>query len=293
MMESWGVGTIARATINGLEIEYRIYGEGTPVLFIHGGFGGPNSSLLPSPNAITRDIPHGFQLITFDRRCAGESDYTLEWFNLADIASDANGLMRYLGFDQSIVVGSSMGGMVALQYIHLFSHSVTALGLMNTGADLMSHTNWGRRLAHQVRRHKNEGDEGVFAEYRERLRNPAQTPLSQDASSQAKEQMEAARNAYMNALAITSDEDLCRYHAGMIRNASAFLGHDFTTTLENIAVPALIVHGDADDVVPYEYGKQLAAGIAESKFVNIPNARHGILSYDEARGALSDWLLSL
>ena len=284
---------MARATINGLEIEYRIYGEGTPVLFIHGGFGGPNSSLLPSPNAITRDIPTGIQLITFDRRCAGESDYTLEWFDLADVATDAHELMHHLGFEQSIVVGSSMGGMVALQYVHLFSDSVTALGLMNTGADLMSHTNWGQRLAHQVSRHKNEGDEGVFAEYRERLRNPAQTPLPQDTSSDVRKQMEAARNAYMNALAITSDEDLCRYHAGMIRNASAFLGHDFTTTLENIAVPTLIVHGDADDVVPYEYGQQLATGITESTFVTIPNARHGILSYAEAREALSDWLLSL
>ena len=284
---------MARATINGLEIEYRIYGEGTPVLFIHGGFGGPNSSLLPGPNAITRDIPRRIQLITFDRRCAGESDYTLEWFDLADVATDAHELMHHLGFEQSIVVGSSMGGMVALQYVHLFSDSVTALGLMNTGADLMSHTNWGQRLAHQVSRHKNEGDEGVFAEYRERLRNPAQTPLPQDTSSDVRKQMEAARNAYMNALAITSDEDLCRYHAGMIRNASAFLGHDFTTTLENIAVPTLIVHGDADDVVPYEYGQQLATGITESTFVTIPNARHGILSYAEAREALSDWLLSL
>ena len=111
---------MARATIGGLEIEYRIYGEGTPVLFVHGGFGGPNSSLLPSPNAITQDIPNGFQLVTFDRRCAGESDYTLEWFDLADIASDAYGLMQYLGFEQSIVVGSSMGGMVAFNTFTYF-----------------------------------------------------------------------------------------------------------------------------------------------------------------------------
>ena len=284
---------MARVPIDGLEIEYRVYGEGTPVLFVHGGFGGPNSSLLPSPNAITRDIPHGFQLITFDRRCAGESDYALEWFDLADIASDAHGLMRYLGFDQSIVVGSSMGGMVALQYIHLFSHSVTALGLMNTGADLMSHTDWGQRLAHQVNRHKNEGDEGVFADYRERLRNPPATSLPKGTSPEAQEQMEAARTAYREALAKTSDEDLCRYHAGMIRNASAFLGHDFTAILENISVPTLIVHGDADDVVPYEYGEQLATGIADSKFVTVPDARHGILAYAEAREALGDWLLSL
>ena len=58
-------------------------------------------------------------------------------------------------------------------------------------------------------------------------------------------------------------------------------------------MPTLIVHGDDDDVVPYEYGEQLAAGIDNSKFITIPNARHGILSYDEAREALSDWLLSV
>ena len=114
---------MARATIGGLEIEYRIYGEGTPVLFVHGGFGGPNSSLLPSPNAITQDIPNGFQLVTFDRRCAGESDYTLEWFDLADIASDAYGLMQYLGFEQSIVVGSSMGGIAIHSPIFSLRHS--------------------------------------------------------------------------------------------------------------------------------------------------------------------------
>ena len=164
---------------------------------------------------------------------------------------------------------------------------------MNTGADLMSRTNWGQQLAHQVSRHKNEGDENIFAQYRERLRNPTPTAMPQGTSSEAQKQIEAGRNAYMNALAKTSDEDLCRYHAGMIRNASAFLGHDFTKTLENIAVPTLIVHGDADDVVPYEYSEQLAAGIANSKFVTVPNARHGILSYGEAREALSNWLLSL
>ena len=43
-MDSRGDEPMARATIGGLEIEYRIYGEGTPVLIVHGGFGGPNSS---------------------------------------------------------------------------------------------------------------------------------------------------------------------------------------------------------------------------------------------------------
>ena len=73
MLDSRGDEAMARATIGGLEIEYQVYGEGTPALFIHGGFGGPNSSLLPSPNAISRVIQHGFQLNTYARRGAGES----------------------------------------------------------------------------------------------------------------------------------------------------------------------------------------------------------------------------
>ena len=66
-------GAMARATISGLEIEYRIYGEGRPVLFIHGGFGGPNSSLLASPNAITQDIPKGFQPVSYPHLRAHET----------------------------------------------------------------------------------------------------------------------------------------------------------------------------------------------------------------------------
>lgn len=47
-----------------------------------------------------------------------------------------------------------------------------------------------------------------------------------------------------------------------------------TTPLEQIEAPTLIVHGDADRVVPYENGVELARRIAGSRFERFPGAGH-------------------
>ncbi len=65
------------ATVNNIEISYQLHGEGTPALYIHGGFGGEVTTLAPGTRSIVDALPPaGVQLITFDRRCAGESEYT-------------------------------------------------------------------------------------------------------------------------------------------------------------------------------------------------------------------------
>ena len=48
--------------------------------------------------------------------------------------------------------------------------------------------------------------------------------------------------------------------------------------LEAISVPTLIMHGDQDNRIPLECGLQLHSSIAQSEFVVIPNAGHGLLS---------------
>ena len=46
------------------------------------------------------------------------------------------------------------------------------------------------------------------------------------------------------------------------------------TPVEEIAAPALVVHGDADRVVPYENGVELARRIAGSRFEAFSGAGH-------------------
>src|SRR3990170_5157830 len=103
-----------RARVNGFEISYDVSGEGTPVLFIHGGFGGPASTLAPQERAVKSILKHdAIQLITYDRRCAGQSEYVLDDYSLVDLAGEARALLAHLGNERSIVIGDSMGGLVA------------------------------------------------------------------------------------------------------------------------------------------------------------------------------------
>jgi pimeloyl-ACP methyl ester carboxylesterase len=129
------------ATVNGVEIDYEISGSGVPALFIHGGFGGPATTLV-AQNRNDADLLPADKVMTisYDRRGAGQSEYTLSHYTVADLAADARALLAHLGINRSIIVGSSMGGMVAQQYALDYPQHVEALALINTGTNLMDAT---------------------------------------------------------------------------------------------------------------------------------------------------------
>lgn len=281
-----------KARVNGVEINYEVTGQGTPVLFIHGGFGGPATTLAPQVRAITTILPADrVQTITYDRRCAGQSEYVLDWYTVEDLADDARALLAHLGIERSIVIGDSMGGMVAIQYALKYPQHVMALGLLETGADLMSETNFGKQGQELVERVRREGDRAVFESRKEQLRNPPEGTLVRPRTEEAAARMRAQREALLAALARVSDEELCRYFAGTVRNYAAFIGYDFTPRLGELKMPVCIVHGNADTTVPFSYGKALHAAIPHSEFHEIPEATHGILMFPEAAEVVRAWVL--
>ena len=81
--------------------------------------------------------------------------------------------------------------------------------------------------------------------------------------------------------------------AGTIRNNAAFIGYDFSPRLKEIAAPTVVIHGDADDIVPLALGRALHRGVSQSEYHEIAGARHGILGYPEAQARLRDWLLQV
>ncbi len=288
------------ATINGFEMAYAVQGTGTPVLFIHGGFGGAGTTITGTPGeanaqAITDAAPlDQVQLLTHDRRCAGQSEYTInEAYNLEDIATDARALLAHLGHDRAIIVGSSMGGMVAQQYALSFPETVSALALLNTGPRLMFETPWGQMFRQIVERVDADGAEAVFAEAKHALIDPPQRSTVGNPNSLMAQRAAEARDAYLEAVADVSDEDLFRYWRGSVRNYAAFVGYDFTSSFDEIAsidAPKLIVHGDADSVVPFSDGEALRDGIGEIEFHAIPDADHAITQYPAAQTVIRDWL---
>ena len=71
---------------NGIDLYYEEEGTGQPVLFIHGGFGGAESTLFPKPSAVTGLLSReAFRTISFDRRNSGRSGYCLDETSLEDL----------------------------------------------------------------------------------------------------------------------------------------------------------------------------------------------------------------
>ena len=63
---------------------------------------------------------------------------------------------------------------------------------------------------------------------------------------------------------------------------------DVTTLLERVMAPTLILHGTKDAVIPFEAGREFAAGIRGARFVPLDSANHILLEHEPAFGELLD-----
>jgi pimeloyl-ACP methyl ester carboxylesterase len=98
------------AEVNGIELGYRIVGEGEPLVLLHGGFGtvemfGPNVDLLAA----------GRQVIGVDLQSHGRSPAVDRPMRFETMADDIAMLIRSLGLERAAIMGFSLGGGVALR----------------------------------------------------------------------------------------------------------------------------------------------------------------------------------
>jgi pimeloyl-ACP methyl ester carboxylesterase len=277
-----------KASVNGVELSYEVSGTGQPVLFIHGGYGGPASALVPGlPSEVASTLPaEQFQVIAYDRRNAGQSSFGDEHVTLVDLAEDAWALLDHLSAERAIIIGSSAGGPIALQFALTYPQRTLALCLPNTGADLMRPERPRaiafRELMAQLR---SEGDRATFESRKSALRQ-ASPLIGPNASNPAAIERHAA---LQQALASVSDEELFRLWVGEVRNVEAYQGYDFTPRLGELTMPVCVIHGTADATVPFAWGRALHEGIPGSEFHAIEGADHGVLLYAGAKDALRAW----
>ncbi len=100
-----------RAEINGNQIHYEEYGEGTPLVFIHGAF---NTCDMWRPQ-IER-LSRRNRLIVYDLPGHGRSGPTRGRFSMDNLARDLDALLGHLEVASAVVCGFSLGGCVAQEY---------------------------------------------------------------------------------------------------------------------------------------------------------------------------------
>src|SRR5260370_36409544 len=116
------------ARVNGIELAYQVFGTGSPVVLLHGGFGsvemfGPNVELLAA----------GHRIIAVDLQSHGRSLAADRPMRFETMADDIAALIKYLDLDRTAVMGFSLGGAVALRTAIQHPQLVERLVLVSSG----------------------------------------------------------------------------------------------------------------------------------------------------------------
>ena len=121
---------VQRMTVNGVSLAVEVRGKGPAVLFVHGY---PLDRTLWA--AQTRPGLDGFRVIAPDLRGLGLSDAPDLGYSMPTYADDLAALLEALQVDEVVLVGLSMGGYVAFEFLRRHRERVRALVLFDTRAD--------------------------------------------------------------------------------------------------------------------------------------------------------------
>lgn len=99
------------ATVNGIKVYYEVYGEGKPIVLLHGAF----MTIADNWGPLIPELSKTRKVIAIEMQGHGHTPFSERKLNLSTLASDVDGVMNYLKVDSADVVGYSMGGSVAYQ----------------------------------------------------------------------------------------------------------------------------------------------------------------------------------
>ncbi len=114
--------------VNGIKVYYEVYGEGKPIVLIHGAFmtiDGNWGELIP-------ELSKTRKVIAIEMQGHGHTPYSDRKLELATLASDVDGVMNYLKVDSADVAGYSMGGSVAYQLTVKYPKRVNRLVIISS-----------------------------------------------------------------------------------------------------------------------------------------------------------------
>src|SRR5689334_13880682 len=119
------------ATINGLDIHHEVEGEGPPIVFVHGL--GATSNVWHAQRAT---LSKSYRVIVYDRSGCGRSQRARDGYSINAWADELAGLLDYLSVPSAVVVGHSLGSMVAQRFAGQYAKRTRALILAGGEAEL-------------------------------------------------------------------------------------------------------------------------------------------------------------
>jgi non-heme chloroperoxidase len=236
---------------DGVDIFYKDWGEGQPIVFSHGW----PLSADDWDTQMMFFVSRGYRVIAHDRRGHGRSLQVSEGHDMDHYADDLAAVTAHLNLKNAIHVGHSTGGGEVVRYIARHGQSRVAKAvLINAVPPLMVKTaaNPGG-LPKEVF----DGLQTQVAKNRAQFyRDFAAGPFYGFNRPGAKPQEAIIANWWRQGMMGSAKA----HYDGIV----AFSQTDFTEDLKKITVPALVMHGDDDQIVPYADSGPLSAKLLKN-----------------------------
>lgn len=250
-------------TKDGTSIFYKDWGTGTTVVFSHGW----------PLNADAWDAQmlflgqQGYRVVAHDRRGHGRSDQTWTGNEYDTFADDLAELLERLDLKEVSLVGHSMGGGEITRYIGRHGNKRVKKAVIIGGIPPV-----------MLKSDKNPGGlpmsvfdgirSGLVAD-RSQFYKDVSAPFYGVNKPEAKVSQGVRDNFWLQGM---QSSVVASYEC-----VKAFSETDFTDDLKKIDVPTLIIHGDADQIVPIDDSAYLSAKIVKNATLKvIPGAPHGL-----------------
>jgi len=194
-----------------------------------------------------------YRVLVFDNRGAGRTEWDGAPFGIQDLAADGLAVMDAAGVERAHVYGASMGGLTAQEIALTAPDRVISLVLGCTGTlSPDAPTPPRRRRA------------GLAARIPRRVQLMTMPAMLYGPGTSRQ-----AIREDMRILRTTSGPA-----AGRLAQGVAVAGYRSRDRLGAIEVPTLVLHGDADRIVPHAMGAELASLIPGAQFVTLPGQGH-------------------
>lgn len=238
------------------KIYYEVMGEGPPLILVE-GLGYSMWMWIMQRDDLSKDL----KLIMFDNRGVGKSDkpsypYTMDLF-----AEDLKAVLDACGIEKAHILGVSMGGMIAQQFSLKYPSRVRSLILVAThhgGKDIVPPPP--------------DTLQAMFGPSPPEIKNEKELYKYKMKYAFSREWYNNNPEILNNLieLRLSEPQPLEAY----LNQASAVFNFDLSKDVSKIFSPTLIIHGDADMVVPVENAFKLHEKIPRSSLIIFRNAGH-------------------
>ncbi|MGW3552713.1 alpha/beta fold hydrolase [Streptomyces griseoincarnatus] len=256
--------TVGQENSTDIELYYEDHGSGQPVVLIH-GYPLDGHSWEKQTAAL---LAAGYRVITYDRRGFGQSSQPTTGYDYDTFAADLNTVMETLDLRDAVLVGFSMGTGEVGRYLGTYGSERVAKAAFLASLEPYllktddNPTGVDGSVFEGIEKAVTADRYAYFTAFYQDFYN-----LDENLGTRISE--EALRNSWNVAAGSSAYASIA---------AVATWTTDFRADLAKIDVPALILHGTADRILPIEAtGEPFHRALPQAEYVVVEGAPHGLL----------------